>query len=73
MSNKTIYLLLFALILAIAAAACSNNRVETGSGFKPELEPLPAQLSTYEPMTIPADNPITQEKVALGKQLFFDE
>lgn len=73
MSNKTIYLLLFALILAIAAGACSNNHVETGSGFKPELEPLPAQLSTYEPMTIPADNPLTQEKVALGKQLFFDE
>lgn len=72
MSKKTIYLLLFALIFAIAAA-CSNNHVETTSGFKPELEPLPAQLSTYEPMTIPADNPLTQEKVALGKQLFFDE
>lgn len=72
MSKKTIYLLLFALICAIAAA-CGNNSVETGSGFKPELEPLPAQLSTYEPMTIPADNPLTQEKVALGKQLFFDE
>ncbi|HEU4714122.1 MAG TPA: cytochrome c peroxidase [Pyrinomonadaceae bacterium] len=72
MSNKTIYLLLFALILAVAAA-CRNTNVETASGFKPELEPLPAQLSTYEPMTIPADNPLTQEKVALGKQLFFDE
>lgn len=25
-----------------------------------------------EPMAIPADNPLTREKVALGKQLFFD-
>jgi len=73
MSKKTISLLLFALIFALAAACSNNTNVETSSGFKPELEPLPAQLSSYEPMTIPADNPLTQEKVALGKQLFFDE
>ena len=44
-----------------------------GCGFSPQIEPLPKQLSTYEPMTIPPDNPMTPEKVALGKQLFFDE
>ena len=27
----------------------------------------------YEPMTIPADNPVTVGKVALGRQLFFDK
>ena len=42
-------------------------------GFTPEIQPLPAQLATYEPMSIPADNPMTPEKVALGRQLFFDE
>jgi cytochrome c peroxidase len=74
MSKKNLYLLLITLVCAIAfAAACSNSNVETTTGFKPEIVPLPAQLTTYEPMTIPADNPLTAEKVALGKQLFFDE
>ncbi len=41
--------------------------------FTPEVPPLPAQLTTYEPMSIPADNPLTPEKAALGRQLFFDE
>lgn len=41
--------------------------------FKPEVLPLPAQLTTYEAMPIPDDNPMTTEKVALGRQLFFDE
>lgn len=73
MSTKKLYLLLFALITAAIVAACSSNTTETTGGFMPEIERLPAQLSTYEPMTIPADNPMTPEKVALGKQLFFDE
>ena len=41
--------------------------------FKPEILPLPQQLATYEAMPIPPDNPMTPEKVALGRQLFFDE
>lgn len=74
MSRKNLCLLLITFIIAIAAACSSNTTTtETASGFKPVVEPLPAQLSTYEPMTIPADNPLTQEKVALGRQLFFDE
>jgi len=73
MSKKHIFLLVMTLVFAIAAACRTNTTTETGSGFKPEIEPLPAQLSTYEPMTVPADNPLTPEKVALGKQLFFDE
>jgi cytochrome c peroxidase len=54
---------LFAITLLIGCSA----------GFAPEIQPLPAQLATYEPMSIPADNPLTPEKVALGRQLFFDE
>ena len=34
---------------------------------------MPKELAGYEPMPIPADNPMTPEKVALGRQLFFDE
>ncbi|MCM3870258.1 MAG: c-type cytochrome [Pyrinomonadaceae bacterium] len=41
--------------------------------FQPEILPLPQQLTTYEAMPIPADNPMSPEKVALGRQLFFDE
>ena len=61
-------------VLEIAIAiliGCQRN--STVARFQPEVLPLPAQLTTYEPMQIPADNPMTPEKVALGRQLFFDE
>ncbi|HSE96914.1 MAG TPA: cytochrome c peroxidase [Blastocatellia bacterium] len=45
----------------------------TTAEFKPEIQPLPEPLSTYEPMEIPEDNSMTPEKVALGRQLFFDK
>ena len=64
-------LFLFALLLIISA--CRRNSTETARIFTPEIQPLPAQLTTYEPMVIPPDNPMTPEKVALGRQLFFDE
>ncbi len=41
--------------------------------FQPEILPLPTGLPNYEEMQIPADNPMTPEKVALGRQLFFDK
>ena len=73
MSTKKLLLLLIALAVAIVAA-CRNQNTEVASGgFTPEIQPLPAQLTTYEPMVIPADNQLTPEKVALGRQLFFDE
>lgn len=46
--------------------------------FEPEVTPLPsdpanyAPLDRYEAMKIPKDNPMTAEKAALGRQLFFD-
>ena len=43
------------------------------AGFQPEVLPLPKQLASYEAMPIPGDNPMSPEKVALGRQLFFDE
>lgn len=70
----TIGLLLIAITLIIG---CNRNTTPssapTTTAFTPEIQPLPAGLSTYEAMVIPADNPMTPEKVALGRQLFFDE
>ena len=66
-----------AVILLVIAAAliagCNKPATETVGGFTPEILPLPEQLKSYEPMSIPPDNPMTPEKVALGRQLFFDE
>src|SRR6185369_6335191 len=61
------------LLAIVFVAACSSNVRQSSGGFQPQLQPLPAQLSTYEPMPIPPDNPMTPEKIALGRQLFFDE
>ena len=62
-----------ALVLGVAAAltACTPSA-------SVEIEPLPAPVDDYAPlagyaeMTIPADNPLTPEKAALGKQLYYD-
>lgn len=63
-----------ALVLAFMVSISSCNRSDkSAGGFTPEIQPLPEQLKTYEPMTIPGDNPLSPEKVALGRQLFFDE
>ena len=72
MNTTKFYLLVLTLLIALVVA-CRNQNTETAGGFTPEIQPLPAQLTTYEAMVIPADNPLTPEKVALGRQLFFDE
>jgi len=59
-------------LFAVALIPGCKKATET-SGFTPEVQPLPQQLANYEAMQIPADNPLTPEKVALGRQLFFDE
>lgn len=71
---------LFVLLCSVVflAAACTTAP-EPPAGFQPEVLPLPAEASDYAPissyaaMDIPADNPMTAEKVALGRQLFFDQ
>src|SRR6266571_3770573 len=68
------YLIVIALLLALVGmiSSCSMFRSRKAE-FKPDIQTLPAQLSTYAPMVIPADNQLTPEKVALGRELFFDE
>jgi len=49
-----------------------------GGEFHPAVAPLPADahdyspIARYEAMPVPADNPMTAEKAALGKQLWHD-
>jgi cytochrome c peroxidase len=71
-SNFLVCATVLLLVLTAFTLACQRS-TEPVAGFKPDIQPLPAQLATYEPMPIPADNPLTPEKVALGRQLFFDE
>jgi cytochrome c peroxidase len=74
MTRRTLYLTLVIGILTasvVVLVSCQSHS-ET-AGFQPEILPLPQQLTTYEAMQIPADNLMTPEKVALGRQLFFDE
>ena len=59
-------------LLSYVALLVGCQRQPTG-GFQPEVLPLPPPLATYEAMQIAADNPMSAEKVALGRQLFFDE
>jgi cytochrome c peroxidase len=70
--NKKIRLCLISLTLLLAVD-CARNTTPPSGTYKPEIQPRPTELAGYEPMTIPADNPMTPEKIALGRQLFFDE
>ena len=62
------------LMLCLLLAGCASQPpAPVAPAFEPEILPLAKQLSSYEEMQIPADNPMTPEKVALGRQLFFDK
>src|ERR1700730_5012746 len=65
------FALMVTIVLAVFIAGCSRFK-STNAQFKPDIQPLPAQLKTYEAMVIPADNALTPEKAALGRQLWFD-
>ena len=58
------------ILFTLALLGCEKH--ETAE-FKPEILPLPEGLARYEAMEVPADNPMTPEKAALGRQLFFDK
>jgi len=66
------YFVVVALLTSAVALAGCKKRTET-TGFQPEILPLSQQLTTFEAMPDSADNPMSPEKMALGRQLFFDE
>jgi cytochrome c peroxidase len=63
----------FCLITLTLLSGCGRNTTPISGSFTPDTQPLPIGLAGYEAMTLPPDNPMTPEKVALGRQLFFDE
>src|SRR5215831_11696727 len=73
---KSPYIVVLALV--ILAVSCSNtNEKQPASqpSVAPPSNPTPAPKPDVGPlgeMAVPADNPITPEKVELGKKLFFD-
>ena len=74
MTRKTLWLsCVILLLLTSIAILIGCQKPQQTAGFQPEILPLPPQLTSYEAMPIPPDNPMTPEKVALGRQLFFDE
>lgn len=68
-SPRTIYVCLAGVALLLWSVGCQPS-AETPLA---EAEQTWPELERYVPMVIPADNPMTVEKVALGKQLFHDE
>src|SRR5688572_9508148 len=74
MTRRTWFLSCVITLLTISIVVLVGcQRLQPSASFEPEVLPLPQQLTTFEPMTVPPDNPMTPEKVALGRQLFFDE
>jgi cytochrome c peroxidase len=64
---------------AAAADKPKATQLPVMPAFKPEVLPLPADVKDYAPlhgyeaMPIPADDPLTAEKAALGRQLYYDQ
>lgn len=61
--------LIGSLIVVLALAACGGGTEEAAA---PEPAAWP-EIAGYEAMVVPADNPMDEAKVALGKQLYYDE
>lgn len=68
--HRTFLPLVFSFLILLIG--CNSNAPRSFAGFTPDIQPLPQQLATYEPMSFPSDNPLTADKAALGRQLFFD-
>ncbi|MFN2532789.1 MAG: cytochrome-c peroxidase [Pyrinomonadaceae bacterium] len=71
-TSKFAFVIFGSLLIAAVLISGCKHLSQFGS-FSPEIQPLPKQLASYEAMQIPSDNPLTPEKAALGRQLFFDE
>ncbi len=67
--------LLFVLALGLASCTSKSKTVEKkapAAETAPEKVVVPPAPADFPELKIPADNPQTAEKVALGQQLFFD-
>ena len=59
------------LLMAAAAAAVATGLMQPAGWAQPSTG-SPADIGPLPPVPIPADNPMTPEKIELGKMLFFD-
>jgi len=67
--------LLFVLALGLASCTSKSKTVEKkapAAETAPEKVVVPPAPADFPELKIPADNPQTAEKIALGQQLFFD-
>ena len=69
--HKLSLAILLSLVFIVFLIGCKKETPtpETVAGLTPYVLQIPSSLP---PMVIPASNPMTEEGVALGKQLFFD-
>jgi len=72
MKSATI-LLLALLVLLTSCGSNPEPKTTTAPSTPPAPAAAPDQGGLQQPMAVPPDNPITPEKVELGKQLFFDK
>src|SRR5687768_332297 len=66
----------FLLVLALLVSSCGSQPPADApktEPARPAATPVKLDLVALPPVPVPADNPLTAEKVALGKQLFFDK
>lgn len=60
------------VVLGVLVTACGSTEPPPAPAPPPPPPSFPA-LSRFQPMTIPADNPMTAAKVELGRKLYYDE
>src|SRR5262245_30372436 len=68
---KSLKILVLALLMFVASCASNSEKTESKPAAAPAAAPKP-DVGPLGEMAVPADNPITPEKVELGKKLFFD-
>ena len=72
MDRKTAAKLVLALVVALAFVACGTAPEPEAPAEKAAAPAFP-ELPGYAAMQVPAENAMTAEKVALGKQLYYDK
>ncbi len=72
-NGTSTFRVLMALCLAIGFAACASGTEEATAVDEAAAAPTFPELPGYAPIEVPADNPMTAAKVALGKQLYYDQ
>jgi cytochrome c peroxidase len=65
--------LLSLLALALGLSGCGGTTPEEPAAEAEPVEAWPPQLPGYAAMTVPAENPMTEAKVELGKMLYYDK